>query len=386
MRIVVFTNIPTPYRIPFFEKLAHDPRASTHVYFSANTERNREWTLGSLDQGWATVLSGFAVTFGVRDKSALHVNRGIRRALDEAAPDVVVLGGYFSVTNLLVWREARRRGIPVVLWTGSTAAEETALRRVVSPVIRYLMGSADAVVAYGTRAGEYAVGLGAPAAGVFYAINSVDNDEYDAAAVNLAVSRGIDHGQDSDVLTLLFVGQLIRRKGLDLLIDALLEARLTRPVRLLVAGSGQEESALRLRSASLDVSWLGHLPAEGVRAAMVAADCVVLPSRTEVWGLVVNEAMALGTPVLASDACGATADLVHDGRTGFVFTSGDIPSLSNALRKVALASPAQLRAIGENARIRVRRVANFDVMVDAFIEAAGYALHGDSAFAAAPQC
>ena len=151
---------------------------------------------------------------------------------------------------------------------------------------------------------------------------------------------------------LLFVGQLIPRKGVDLLLHAL--ARLSsRAWRLCFVGQGTDSERLTTLADDLGlaarVHWQGSLPNDAVRAWMAEADTLILPSRYDGWGAVVNEALALGTPVVVSDACGA-ADLVGDPRRGRVFQAGSVDSLCEALQDV-LDSPglsAQRRAAIRN--------------------------------------
>lgn len=136
---------------------------------------------------------------------------------------------------------------------------------------------------------------------------------------------------------LLFVGQLIHRKGLDVLLRAVAELR-EPSWRLNVAGSGPQEDEYRALAAELRlgerVRWRGTLPNAEVRQLMADADALVLPSRFDGWGAVVNEALSAGTPVVVSDACGAS-DLVRREEAGRVAAAGSVPALTAALDALA---------------------------------------------------
>jgi glycosyltransferase involved in cell wall biosynthesis len=140
---------------------------------------------------------------------------------------------------------------------------------------------------------------------------------------------------------LLFVGRLVREKGVRILLDAWREADLGKGAILAFAGEGQ------IRPAGHGVRTLGPVPRADLPSLYSAADALVLPSiRTatflEPWGLVVNEAMHQGTPVIASDAVGAVAGgLVKDGRNGLVAPAGDARAL--ATRIAALEANPELR-------------------------------------------
>jgi glycosyltransferase involved in cell wall biosynthesis len=135
----------------------------------------------------------------------------------------------------------------------------------------------------------------------------------------------------------IFVGQLIERKGVDLLLQALASLPGEYPgLRLSIVGGGAERESLEGTAARLGiagrVAFEGVISSDQVPARIARADLLVLPSRWDGWGLVVNEALMAGVPVLVSDGCGASG-LVRDGRSGYVFRSGDALDLQKRLRE-----------------------------------------------------
>lgn len=134
--------------------------------------------------------------------------------------------------------------------------------------------------------------------------------------------------------TIAFVGQLIHRKGVDLLFESL-TSLVHLPWRLEVAGGGPLESALRQKADSAGfsdrVAWRGSLPNERISAMLRGCDLLVLPSRFDGWGVVVNESLDAGTPVVCSDACGA-ADIVAKPVLGQVVSARSITRLAEAIR------------------------------------------------------
>ena len=140
---------------------------------------------------------------------------------------------------------------------------------------------------------------------------------------------------------LLFVGQLIPRKGLDLLLHAVAQIR-DLPWRLSVVGGGPQELAYRSLASRLQledrVHWMGRLPNSSVHALMEQADLFILPSRFDGWGAVVNEALSTGTPVVVSDACGSS-DLVKSDEAGKIVTANSAGSLAAALADMVGVGP-----------------------------------------------
>ncbi len=145
------------------------------------------------------------------------------------------------------------------------------------------------------------------------------------------------------VVRFISAGQLIRRKGIDLLVRACG----TLPVtgwRLDVYGDGPQrqilEQSVRRRQLSERIEFHGAISNEKVRLSLAEADCAVLPSRFDGWGMLVNEALAVGTPVICTDACGAAA-IVTDDQAGHVVRSGRPAPLAAALTAAVARGPVQ---------------------------------------------
>ena len=130
----------------------------------------------------------------------------------------------------------------------------------------------------------------------------------------------------------IFVGQLINRKKVDLLIKAIAALKL-QEIELWIIGGGPEEKRLRSLANILlpkKVSWLGVIPIKKVPAVIHQADCLVLPSRFDGWGAVVQEALMVGTPVVCSDKCGSSV-VVEASKVGSVFSTNNLQALINSL-------------------------------------------------------
>lgn len=130
-----------------------------------------------------------------------------------------------------------------------------------------------------------------------------------------------------------FVGQFIRRKRLDLLVNALSSLKGS-DFKLIVVGSGPLERELRVLANSVlpgRIEWVGKLPISQVQKEMELADCLVLPSQHDGWGAVVSEALMSGTPAICSDNCGSSVVIEASG-VGGVFEAGNIEALRDLLK------------------------------------------------------
>jgi glycosyltransferase involved in cell wall biosynthesis len=146
--------------------------------------------------------------------------------------------------------------------------------------------------------------------------------------------RGV---QSKDEIEVVFVGQLVHRKGVDLLIEAMCPLFSEYPgLMLTLIGNGDMQAELEGQAASAGVAervtFGGRFDSDQIPERLSAADLVILPSRWDGWGLVINEAFSVGVPVIVSDQCGA-ADLVQNNVNGYVFRGGDAGELRGCLRR-----------------------------------------------------
>jgi glycosyltransferase involved in cell wall biosynthesis len=250
---------------------------------------------------------------------------------------------------LASWAGARHARVPVIVWASLWAHPRTAAHAFTYLPLRRLYRSADAVVTYGPHVSAYVHALGAR--NVHVAPQSVDNDFWSAPA---PVAPAVARWPGREGSRFLFVGRPAREKGLAVLLRAWARAALAPGAALLLVGVGSElPLATRARVGrawprSRGVTCLEPVGAAELRSIYAACDVLVLPSIPtrafrEPWGLVVNEAMSRGLPVITSDAVGAAAGgLVRDGINGLVVPAGDPAALARALRR--LAGDAALRA------------------------------------------
>lgn len=245
---------------------------------------------------------------------------------------------------------ARRAGVPFVLWASIWSHPRTPAHALSWLPTRLLYRRADAVATYGPHVSRYVAERRGSASGVVVAPQAVDGEHFGRAveAGERAAARE-RAGASPDGFLALFVGRLEREKGVRVLLEAWQRADLPGDAALALAGEGPEPAA------GPRVTRLGRVARDDLPALYAASDVLVLPSIrtatfTEPWGLVCNEAMHQGTPILASDAVGAVAGgLVTDGRNGLVVPEGDATALSARLETLA-AAPGLRAALGAAAR------------------------------------
>src|SRR5207244_10302549 len=177
---------------------------------------------------------------------------------------------------------------------------------------------------------------------IFSAPHSVDNDffalqaaPFRAPDARMQVRRAF--GLPDAGFVALFVGKLAEiKRPLDLIAAA---ARCRRPTAVLLVGSGPLDDACRTEAerSGVCVAPAGFLDQAALGRAYAAADCLVLPSRSETWGLVVNEALATGLPAIVSRGVGCAPDLVRSPKVGRVYPVGDVSALAAAIDEMRAA-------------------------------------------------
>lgn len=267
---------------------------------------------------------------------------GIEAALRESRPDVVLLPGWHSQYYLRALAACRRLGVPVLYRGDSNLFTAPAgLRRFGWHVrTRALLRLFSGYLSVGTRAREYLERHGAPEPLTAHSPAAVDVEYFaagraDVAAAGTREALRQEFGAGPDDFVVLFAGKFIARKRPHDVLRAV--QQLGPRAMVLMVGNGALAPALKQAAAELGVRahWPGFLNQSAVCRALVAADCLALPSHAlETWGLVVNEALAAGTPAVVSEHVGCGPDLIVPGVTGEIATTGSVESLAAALQRV----------------------------------------------------
>lgn len=328
-RLLFITVMPSPYQRELFAAMNASNSLRAEVLYCVDTVPDRDWEATPLGQH-ETVLAGRTLSWLGR---SAHYNPGIARIIDDRQADLVVVGDYSAPTTQLAMRHLARRRRPWVFWGEKPGFQSRG--RLASGVRRLLqrpLRRASAIAAIGSWAVGPYCDL-APGVAVVDIPYSCDLSPYRAAARRRA------ENPEHATIDFLFSGQLIPRKGVDVLIAAFVEAAPACPaMRLLLLGSGPSRDRLAgdIPSALADrVKFLGFKQPHELPAIFAAADVFVLPSRHDGWGVVINEAAGAGLPIVASDKVGAAHDLVRPGINGFVVPGGEVEALRDAMLSLA---------------------------------------------------
>jgi len=339
LRLVILTEIIAPYRIPVFNVLARRTGLDLHVIFLAETDETlRQWRVYKNEICFSNnVLPSWRWRAG---RSSFLINRGLWSALNKANPQVIICGGYNVAASweALLW--ACRRRVAFVLWSESNGHDARRGRAWVEFLKGYFLRHCDGFVVPGKASFEYLSSLGSPEERILTAPNAVDNSFFATRAEST-----IGHATEfRDRLKLpsrfiLFVGRLVPEKGVFDLLQAYakLESDVRSEVGLVFAGNGSSGVELAQQAKRISpglVCFPGFAQREDLAGLYALAECLVLPTHSDPWGLVVNEAMACGLPIIVSSVAGCSADLVEDGWNGYVVAPRDAERLSVAINSL----------------------------------------------------
>ena len=338
-KAIFITIVPSPYQRDLFGALAAREDVELVVYYMEGTSPDSPWPETPL-RSFERIMPGFWMPFrGAR----WHFNWPLP---DCSAADFVVLSSFSSWTGQWLMRR-RLRGKRWLYWGERLRLQGTGWREFVQRKLAAPLMRVTAIVGMGIDA-EIDYARRFPDARHFCLPYHCDLSAFLAAPLN---------AESAGPFTFFFCGQIIRRKGVDLLLAAFdgLIAKGFDVNLLLVGRKGDLTEFLRVVSSAAQsrVRYAGFVPPEQLPEYFSRANAFVLPSRHDGWGVVINQALASGLPIITSDAVGAGRDLVEDGVNGRHFASGNAEALQSCMEQLA-ASPAKARSWGEVSRHRAR--------------------------------
>jgi glycosyltransferase involved in cell wall biosynthesis len=311
-RGAILTNMLVPSRIPIYEVIGSE--FDLTVLTSKHETNRMHWRPAP------EIHSNFSVreTFGfmlierkrvnghVFDYKYLQVPVGAILELLHLRPDWII-SNEMGFRSLIALFYSSVSGTPLWVWWGGTKHTERRRGFVRTMARKFFVNHVKHWISYGTSSTEYLQSIDISSSRIL----TIQN----CSALQSDNVRSAHSGGQSDKPRFLCVGQLIGRKGIDLLIRCLASLKIDEGLHcsLTLVGSGPEKASLQRQASNLgldDVHFAGHIRPEDTRSFYANADCLVFPSLEDVWGLVINEAIIAGVPILCSIYAGCVDDLV----------------------------------------------------------------------------
>ena len=284
------------------------------------------------------------------------MTRGFTKQIGNYSPTILLSGGFSPGLSGRAARYAVRHNVPFGIWSGEIDSRPTARSRVRSLQRRRLLASASFAVSYGSRSAAYLRAL-SPQLPIVIGRNTASLPED---------SRRFGSGRPR----LLSVSRAVKGKGLDVLIDAV--RMVSEDLELTLVGDGPELPRLRAKAnGDPRIRFAGALPSDVVQSTYGDADVFLFPSRFDVFGLVLVEAMAAGLTCIVSRVPGAVDDLCVAGRNAIIVDGHDPDRWAEAIRRV-VRDPARSAGLGAVAAATIRQRWTLHHAADAMI--AGFRL------------
>ena len=355
MRTALITNYLSGYRVPLYERLAG--RIGLEVLCYGGTAHYLPAWVSDLDAQLEAAPFPARRIPGTADLLALGRDY-----------DAVIAGFAGGSTLFSSFAGAKLHRRRFVLWASIWSQPRSVAHALALPASRFVYRHADAVVAYGPHAQRFIAPFRRDPGTVVVAPQAVESDLFGRAVAEAEVAAFRQRHRLPDGPLVLYCGRFVPEKGVGVLLDAW--PGVTAPATLVLAGDGPLAGRAR---ATPGVVLVGALPRTELPVAYAASAFTVLasiptPLFREPWGLVCNESLHQGRPVIATTTVGAAAGgLVRDMETGLVVAPGDPRALSAAITRL-LRDPALRARLGDCGREAVAAY-NYDAMADAFVAA-----------------
>jgi len=317
--VLFLTNLPAPYRFPIWNRMAVE--TNLEVVFTLSEKNWRNWAPPS-GVNWQFKFLRLRC-FRLGEYEFIPKFYGAGRLLKNI--DIAIVSSWEVPIYVAVVLKARRRKIPIVMIYYSHAHSQKYKNVLITKIRSWIYSKADLVITFGDHSMSSVKAMGVANQKILSLFNPVDVSWYHEYSISHRKPEDKGHRY-------LYVGQLIERKNVKSLIQAFSRMRKESDT-LTIVGDGEElihlKSLAEYNGISQFVKFLGHRNSDDIAQIYSQHHTLILPSVNEVWGLVVNEALASGMHVVVSEKCGVT-DLIRNMK-GCFFCGTDEFSIANAM-------------------------------------------------------
>lgn len=360
MKVLLLNNVPAPYFSPLFNELARVPDWQLTVCYTSSWVSTVGWRndeLVSASSCGTIVLDRVRPRLTKMIGSPLSAAYTLLALLNRERPDYLICYGYTlkPQVTLICWAMLTATRFALIGDANYFFDQPGRLKGFAKKLwLRFVVKKASALIAIGTASKLFWQRYGASSSQIFKSLLVVDNKFFLAAAAGKAaesLTLRTRLGLDNKVV-FLFVGRLIKRKNVDLIIQAANRLGASE-FGVVIAGSGEEDARLKtLAGNNPNVVFVGNVTPQEVPVFYRMADVLVLPADQEPWGLVINEAMVCGLAIIAHQHCGAAVDLV-DFDNGIKLRDFSVEELAEAMEAL-VRGQSLLRNMQERSRLKIQ--------------------------------
>lgn len=327
MKILFLTNIPAPYRVSFFNELGKLCNLTVAFEGDYATDRNKLWQAEDAQNFTSLFLKGWRL--GTDQFLSVRIFKLVSQKWD-----VIIVGGYSTPTGMLAIEYMRLKKIPFYLEVdGGLIRSDNKLKFWLK---KHFISAASGWFSSGKEPTKYLTHYGAKPDKIYeYPFSSLrEKDILPRLPIpeqkqELRKQLGITEDR-----VIISVGRFIYCKGYDILLKS--AASVSKNIGIYIIGDNPTQEYLDLqKELNLNqVHFVSFQAKEELKKWYQTADVFVLPTREDIWGLVINEAMAQGLPVITTDKCVAGLELVKEGENGYIVPVEDVPALTHAITRI----------------------------------------------------
>ena len=323
MKVLFMTNIPSPYRVDFFNELGKNCDLTVAFTNEYHTNRDKSWKNFKFENFKGVFLRGVTI-------KGLNVCFGIKKIIKKGAFDKIICANFTDITGMIAINYMRRHRIQFYLESDGGFVKKG--KGIKEKIKRWCVKGAQGYFSTAEEHDKYYLAYGATQDKLIrYPFSSIKDFEIEKSIVTLEkklfIRKNLGVKEEKVVLA---VGQFIHRKGFDIL----LKASEKFPSNIGVYFIGGEPTKEYLKYKKDNIHFVGFKSRAELKEYYRMADVFVLPTREDIWGLVINEAMACGLPVITTDRCIAGLELIQNGENGYIVPVDDSDALAKKVNEV----------------------------------------------------
>lgn len=326
LKVLFTTNIPVPYRIQFFNELGKYVDLTVLFERKDAGTRNQDWLNDSFKNFKGIFLNGIKVG------DDLAFCPSIIQFINKEKFDKIIIGIYYSPTGILLTEYLRLKHIPFIMTgDGGFIKQESKFKYLIK---RHLNSKAQLYLTTSEISRQVLNHYGIPNEKIKkYSFTSLSTNDI------ITVPLSVDEKQQlkkklslKESFIILGVGRLLTGKGWKDLIDV--AYKLNENIGIYIVGGNPQNSDYKqcIKTLPANFHFIDFMQKDKLKEFYGAADVFILPSRSDVWGLVINEAMSMGLPIISTYSTVAATELIEEEKNGFLYHAGDIKSLYQYLK------------------------------------------------------
>lgn len=328
MKVFILSTVMAPYRIDVFNELGKLCNLVVCFEQKKDQTRNDKWYQENAQNFKMIKAKGW-------EKSLNHIKFSVIKYLKEEKPDFVIFYEYSTITSMMLMQYCIMHKIKYLInCDGAFINEKSKIKEIIK---KYYIKKATGCLANGNSAQKYFLHYGAKKENIFlHKFSTLYEKDILKYPPTLEKKREIREELNIDKTKKVFicVGNFIYRKGYDLIIDAAKKFK-NQNILFINIGGGNKKAEYENESRKYNLKNIifeDFKDKETLKKYYDMSNVCIFPTREDIWGLVINEAMSRGLPVITTDRCNAGIELIEDGKNGKIIKAGSCEELINGVK------------------------------------------------------